>query len=119
MGEGGSGFSWDLISKGVNSQKALQWLATTEVINMKQPQAGKHVTVVTLAGKVDTASRFVYRLIPVRGSSWTLRSVTLIRILGVNDFNMGEWEETPPSIHLSFPLTTDVHPCNLDHVTNL
>lgn len=32
---------------------------------------------------------------------------------------MGEWEETPPSVHLSLPLTADVHPCNLDKVTNL
>lgn len=84
---------------------------------MLQPQAGKHVTAVTLAGKVKTASRFGYTLILARGSS--RRSVTLIWILGVYDFDMGEWEETPPSVHLSFPLTTDVHPCNLDDVTNL
>lgn len=54
-----------------------------------------------------------------RGSSRTLRSVTLIGFLGVDDFDMSEWEETPTSIHLSLPLTTDVHPCNFDYVTNL
>lgn len=65
------------------------------------------------------ASTFRYRAILARRSSRTLRSVTLVRILGVYDFDMGEWEETPPSIHLSLPLTTDVHPCNHDDVTNL
>lgn len=45
------------MSKAVNSQKALQWLATTTgkgegggVAIMVQPQAGKHITV-RLAGK--------------------------------------------------------------------
>lgn len=37
----------------------------------------------------------------------------------VYDFDMGEWEEAPPSVHLSLPLAADVHPCNLDDVTNL
>lgn len=54
-----------------------------------------------------------------RGFGRTFRSVTLIWFLGVDDFHMSEWEETPTSIHLSLPLTTDVHPCNLDNVTNL
>lgn len=74
---------------------------------------------VTLAGKVETASTFGYRAILARGSSRSLRSVTLVRILGVYDFDMGEWEETPPSVHLALPLAADVHPCNLDDVTNL
>lgn len=74
---------------------------------------------VTLAGKVETASTFRYRPILARGSRRTLRSVTLIWILGVYDFDVGEWEETPPSVHLSLPLTADVHPCNLDDVANL
>ena len=39
--------------------------------------------------------------------------------MGVYDFDVGEWEETPPSIHLALPLTADVHPRNLDDVTNL
>lgn len=108
------------MSKAVNSQKALQRLATTEgSLSWYSPQAGKHVTVVTLAGKVETASRFRYRSILARGSSRTLGSVTLLRILGVYDFDMGEWEETPPSVHLSLPLTADVHPGNLDDVANL
>lgn len=68
---------------------------------------------------METASTFRYRSILARGSSRYLRSVTLVRILGVYDFDMGEWEETPPSVHLSLPLTADVHPCNLDDVTNL
>lgn len=125
MGKGtgkkwGQVFSLDPMSKAVNSQKALQRVGNNRGVTiMVQPQAGKHVTVVTLAGKVETASRFRCRSTLARGSSPTLRSVTLIRILGVYDFDMGEWEETPPSVHLSLPLTTDVHPCNLDNVTNL
>lgn len=48
----GPGFSLDPMPKAVNSQKALQRLATTEGFAvMVQPQAGKHVTMVTLAGK--------------------------------------------------------------------
>jgi len=54
-------FSLEPMSKAVNSQKALQRLATRGVAVMVQPEAGKHVTVVTLAGEVDTASRFSYR----------------------------------------------------------
>lgn len=63
-----------------------------------QPQAGKHVTVVTLAGKVDTASRFSLQEILTRRSGPTPWSVTLIRVQGVYDLDMGEREETPPSV---------------------
>lgn len=108
------------MSKAVNSQKALQRLATTEgSLSLYSPKQASTLTVVTLAGKVETASTFRYRSILARGSSRSLRSVTLVRILGVYDFDMGEWEETPPSVHLSLPLTTDVHPCNLDDVADL
>lgn len=108
------------MSKAVNSQKALQRLATTEGSrSWYSPKAGKHVNVVTLAGKVETASRFRCRSTLTRGSSPTLGSVTLVGILGVYDFDVGEWEVTPPSVHLSLPLTADVHPCDLDDVANL
>ena len=122
LGEVGSGFSLDPMSKAVNSQKALQRLATTEgSLSLYSPKAGKHVTdPVKLAGiMVETASALRCRSILARGSSRTVRSVTLVRILGVYDFDMREWEETPPSVHLSLPLTVDVHPRNLDNVANL
>lgn len=110
------------MSKAVNSQKALQRLATTEgSLSLYSPKAGKHVTdPVKLAGiMVETASTLRCRSILARGSSRTVRSVTLVWILGVYDFDMGEWEETPPSVHLSLPLTADIHPRNLDDVANL
>lgn len=47
------------------------------------------------------------------------RSVTLVRVLGVYDFDVGEREETPPSVHLALPLATDVHPGDLDEVPDL
>lgn len=66
----GQVFSLDPMSKAVNSQKALQRLATTEgSLSLYSPKAGKHVTVVTLAGEVETASTFRYRSILARGSS--------------------------------------------------
>lgn len=55
----------------------------------------------------------------LEGPVGLLRSVTLVWILGVYDFDVGEWEETPPSVHLSLPLTIDVHPCHLDDVADL
>lgn len=47
------------------------------------------------------------------------RSVTLVRVLGVYDFDVGEREETPPSVHLALPLAADVHPGDLDDVPDL
>lgn len=47
------------------------------------------------------------------------RSVALVRVLGVYDFDVGEWEETPPSIQLPLPLAADVHPDDLDDVPDL
>lgn len=47
------------------------------------------------------------------------RSVTLVRVLGVYDFDVGEREETPPTVHLPLPLAADVHPGDLDDVPDL
>lgn len=52
-------------------------------------------------------------------SVFRCRSVTLVRVLGVYDFDMGEWKETPPTVHLPLPLAADVHPGDLDDVPNL
>lgn len=49
----------------------------------------------------------------------SLRSVTLIRVLSIYNFNMGEGEEAPPPIDLPLPLAIDVHPGHLNDVTNL
>lgn len=47
------------------------------------------------------------------------RSVTLVRVLGVYNFDVGEWKETPPTVHLPLPLAADVHPGDLDDVPDL
>lgn len=47
------------------------------------------------------------------------RSVTLVRVLGVYDFDVGERKETPPAVHLPLPLAADVHPGDLDDVPDL
>lgn len=54
-----------------------------------------------------------------RGCSPTQPSVALVRILGVDDFDVSEGEETLPSVHLSFPLTADVHARDLHDVADL
>ena len=73
----------------------------------------------TLAGEMETASRFRYTRALARGSDRTLGSVTLVWILGVYDFDVGEGEQTPPSVHLSLPLAADVHPRHSDNITDL
>lgn len=50
---------------------------------------------------------------------FVFRSVTFVGILGIYDFDVGEGEETPPSVHLSLPLAADVHPRDLYDVANL
>lgn len=112
-------FSLDPMSKAVNSQKALQRLATTGgVAIIVQPQAGKHVTV--WREEVENSQRIrVWGRYWREGPSPTLRSVTLVRILGVYDFDVGEREEAPPSVHLALPLAADVHPRDFDDVANL
>lgn len=55
---------------------------------------------------------------PDRGGR-SLRSVTLVRVLSIYNFNMSEGEEAPPPIHLPLPLAVDVHPGHLDDVANL
>lgn len=50
---------------------------------------------------------------------WSLRSVTLVRVLSVDNFNMGEGEEAPPPVDLPLPLAVDVHPGHLNDVADL
>lgn len=52
----------------------------------------------------------------VDGAPW---SFTLIQVLGIQYFHMGEWKQTSPAIHFAFPLTADVHPGHLHNVTHL
>lgn len=65
-----------------------------------QPRAGKHMT-------------------ERRHAVFRRSSVTLVRVLGVDDFDVRERKETPPSVHLPLPLTADVHPGYLDDVAHL
>lgn len=50
---------------------------------------------------------------------WSLRSVTLVWVLSVDNFNMGEGEEAPPPVDLPLPLAVDVHPGHLHDVADL
>lgn len=50
---------------------------------------------------------------------WSLRSVTLVRVLSIDNFNMGEGEEAPPPVDLPLPLAIDVHPGHLNDVADL
>lgn len=69
----------------------------------------------------------MYRL-PSRKDEWeaepdrggrSLRSVTLVWVLSIYNFNMSEGEEAPPPIHLPLPLAVDVHPGHFHDVANL
>lgn len=46
-------------------------------------------------------------------------SLILIRVLGVDDFDVCKGEEPFAPIHLTFPLAVYVHPCDFDNVTDL
>lgn len=50
---------------------------------------------------------------------WASKSFIFIRILRVNYFDVCEGEEPFSTMHFSFPLTIDIHPCDLHNVTNL
>lgn len=81
------------------------------------PKAGKRVTMVTRWRQPAG-----FRVSVGRGwgvGQFGARSFTLVRVLGVHYFDVGEGEETPPSVHLPLPLATDVHPRHLDDVTDL
>lgn len=126
LGETGSGFHLDPTSKAVNSQKAFATVGNNTGGSYHCTATGRQAQ-----NRCDTGEGGWRQ--PARsgtggywqgwgwggGSSWTLRSVTLIWILGVYDFDMREWEETPSSVHFSLPLTADVHPCYLDDVPHL
>uniref|UniRef100_A0A2D4P2J4 Uncharacterized protein n=1 Tax=Micrurus surinamensis TaxID=129470 RepID=A0A2D4P2J4_MICSU len=50
---------------------------------------------------------------------WASRSFIFIGILRINYFDVCEGEEPFSSMDFSFPLTIDIHPCDLHNVTNL
>lgn len=95
-------------------RKVVVWVAL-----MVQPHKQASAELWHWRGGMDTASRLRYTSIPGRGSSWIPGSVTLVGILGVYDFDVGEREEPSSSIHLTLPLTTDVHPCHCNNIANL
>ena len=62
-----------------------------------------------------------------RGVGWaepgrrgrSLRSVTLVRVLSIYNFNVSEGEEAAPPVHLPLPLAVHVHPGHLYDVADL
>lgn len=50
---------------------------------------------------------------------WHGGSLALIRVLRIQYFDVSEGKEATAAVHLTFPLTTNVHPGYLHDVTHL
>lgn len=104
-------------------QEAGQWAESWVAFLIQRPEAAKKSLWTTDGGgpgqaSVTPDSEMGGEAEPGR-CGWSLRSVTLVWVLSIYDFNMGEGEEAPPPVDLPLPLAIDVHPGHLNDVANL